>query len=72
MVFIPCTFHLPLIFPLTITTENAPCNVHFSDSVPVLLVSLVFAYLGSIDDNCEFVLILLFIVLIFFGPYFFL
>ena len=43
---------------------------HFSDSVPVLVVCLVFVFivflfLGSVVDSREFVVILLFIVLIF-------
>ena len=49
-------------FPLP--TEIPPCDVHFSDSVPVLVVCLVFVFnfLGSVVDSCEFVVILLFIV----------
>ena len=68
MLLIPCTF--PIILPLLLTTENPPCDVQFSDSVPVLVVCLVFVFLfvfwGSVVDSCDFVVILLFIVLIFF------
>ena len=59
-------------FPLP--TENPPCDLHSSDSVPVLVVCLVFVFivflsfifLGSFVDSCEIVVILLFIFLIFF------
>ena len=70
-----CTYHLCLLFPvpfltfspLPLPTDNPPCD-HFCDSVPVLVVSLVcFVFvLGSVVESCEFVVILLFIVLIFF------
>ena len=65
MLLIPCTFHpfTPLPFP----TDNPPCDLHFCDCVPVLLVCLVcFCFLGSVIESCEFVVILLFIVLIIF------
>ena len=40
MFLIPCTF--PFSPPLPLPTENPPCDVYFSDSVPVLVVCLVF------------------------------
>ena len=62
------------ILPLPLPTENPPCDVYFSDSVAVLVVCLVFVFIvvvlvvvfGSVVDSCEFVVILLFIVLTFF------
>ena len=68
VLLILCTFPpLPFHFP----TDNPPCDLHFCDSVPVLVVCLVhfwfcFHFLGSVVDSCEFVVILLFIVLIIF------
>ena len=50
-------------------TDNLPSDLHFCDSVPVLVICLgcfCFVFLGSIVDSSEFVAILLFIVLIFF------
>ena len=61
--------------PIPLSTENPLCDVHFSDSVPVLVVCLVFVFvdflflLGSFVDSCEFVVILLFIFFIFFFLY---
>ena len=60
MLLIPCTF--PPIVPLPLSTDNSPCHVHFSESVPVLVAFLVFVFLGSVVDSYEFVDILLFIV----------
>ena len=50
----PCLFYaqqLHFLFPVPFPpipphrhTENPPCDVHFSDSVPVLVVSLVFVF----------------------------
>ena len=64
MLLIPCTF--PPILCLPLPTENPLCDVHFCDSVPVLVVCLVFlfvCFLGSVVDSCcEFAVILLFIV----------
>ena len=58
---IPCTFSPFLPFPLA--ADNPPCDLHFCDSVPVLVVWLVhFFFLSSVVDSCEFVVILLFIV----------
>ena len=67
-----CTYHLcflfPVPFPLFSLTlfpiDNPPCDLHFCDSVPVLVVCFVFV-LGSVVNNYEFVVILLFIFLIF-------
>ena len=57
--------HSPLPFP----DDNPPCDLHFCVSVPVLVVCLVwfsFFFLGFVADSCEFVVILLFILLIIF------
>ena len=57
------------IFALLLPTDNGPYDLHFCDSVPVLVVCLVwlcFRFLDSVVDSCHFVVILLFIVLIFF------
>ena len=68
MLLVPCTFSS--IFPLAFPTDNPLCDLNFCDSVPVLVVCLVyvlgFFFLGSFVDSCEFVVILLFIVLIIF------
>ena len=45
-----CTYYLCFLFPvpflpfcpLPLPTNNPPCDLHFSDSVPVLVVPLVF------------------------------
>ena len=55
--------------------DNTPRDLHFYDSVPVLVVCLgffcfCFCFLDSVVDSCEFVAILMFIVLIFFFLYF--
>ena len=63
MLLSPCTFYPPSPHPLP--TDNPPCDLHFSGSVPVLVVCLV-CFLGLVVDSYEFVVILLFIVLIFF------
>ena len=47
-----CTYHLCFLFPvpfptfppLPFPTENPPCDLHFSGSVPVLVVCLVFVF----------------------------
>ena len=65
--FIPCTS--PPIFSLALPTDNPPYDVYLCDSVSVLVVSLVcfcFCFLGPVVDSCEFVVILLFILLIIF------
>ena len=56
--------------PLPLSTEIPPCDVHFSDSIPVVVICLVFFHcfsflLGSFVDSCEFVVILLVIFFIF-------
>ena len=69
------TYHLCLLFPVLfpshphhLPTDNPPCDPHFCDSVPVVVVCLVcfgFCFRFSCCF-CEFVIILLCIVLIFF------
>ena len=70
-----CTYHLCFLFPVPfpsfspspLPADNPPCDLHFCDSVPVLIVCLVLGVLlGTVVDSCEFIVILLFIVLIFF------
>ena len=69
-----CTYHFcllfpvpfPAFFPLRLSLENPLCDLHFCDSVPVLVVRLVMFFSGSVVDSCEFVVILLFILLMFF------
>ena len=52
-------------FPLP--GDNLPNNLHIYDSVPVLVVCLVyFCFFYSVVDSCDFVVILMFIVLIIF------
>ena len=63
---IPATF--PPFAPFSLPTDIPPNNLHIYDSVPVLLVCLV-CYLDSIIDSCEFIAILMFVVLIFFFLY---
>ena len=58
----PCTLSLILLLPLL--DDNPPNDLHIYDSVPVLLVCLVFQIQLLID--MYFFAILLFIVLIFF------
>ena len=59
-------------FPiLPLPADNLPCDLHFCDSVLVLVVCLVFFFLflfslRSVVASCEFVVILLFVFLIFF------
>ena len=65
MLLIPCIF--PPILPSPI--NNPPYDLHCCDSVPVLVVCLVWlfvCFLGSVVNSCKFVVILLFIVLILF------
>ena len=64
MLLTPCTFSLPCS-PL-LPAYNPPCDLHFCDSVLVVVSLVCFCFLGSVVDSCEFVVILLFIVLIFF------
>ena len=67
MLLIPCTFS-PILLP-HLPIDNPPCDLHFCDSVSVLvvcLVRLVFVSLGSVVDSCEFIVILLLLSSIFF------
>ena len=58
--------------PFPLPTEIPPCDVHFCDSVLVLLVCLVHfcfcfvSFLGLGVDHCEFVVTLLLVFFIFF------
>ena len=54
----------PPLSPSHSPTDNPPCDLHFCDSVLVLVVCLVCfcLFLGSVVDSCEFVVILLFII----------
>ena len=76
---LPClfsTYHLCYLFPvpfpsfpLPLPTDNPPCDLHFCDSVPVLLACIFFIclfVLGSVVDSCEFVVIFLCLVLMVF------
>ena len=51
MLLIPC---IVALCPATLSpTNNPPCVLHFCDSVPVLVVCLVFVFvLGSVVDSC--------------------
>ena len=51
------------LFPLP--NDNSPNDLHIYDSVSVQFVCLV-CFLDSVVDSCEFIAILMFIVLIFF------
>ena len=68
-VFTNLSFLIPAPFPHSpaspLSTDNPPNVLHICDSVPVLLVCSV-CYLNSIIDSCEFIAILMFIILIFF------
>ena len=64
-IFASYSLHLLPIPPFPFPTDNPPNDLHVYDSVPVLLHCLV-SYLPSIIDSCEFIAILMFIVLIFF------
>ena len=64
-------FLFPVPFPpfssFPLPADNPPNDLHLYHSVPVLVVCLVcFCFLNSVVDSCEFVVILMFIVLIFF------
>ena len=65
---IPCTFS-PFL-PFSLTADNPPCDLYFWDFILVLVVCLVcfrsYFFLGSVVDSCEFIVILMFIVSIFF------
>ena len=64
-----CTYHLCFLFPVpfpSFSPFSLPAdNLHIDDSVPVPVVCLVCFFLGSVDI-CEFIVILMFIVLNFF------
>ena len=68
-----CTYHscflilvpFSLFSPFCLPADNLPNDLHIYDSVPVLLICLV-CFLDSVVDSCEFVAIVMFIVLIFF------
>ena len=66
-----CTYKFLLLDPYTFSlilplpTGNYPNDLHIYDFVSVLLVCLVY-FLDSIVESCEFIAILVFIVLIFF------
>ena len=69
---LPYSTHLVPLFPPSppLLTDNPSCDLYFCSSVPVLVVCLVCVcvfVLGSVVDSCEFVVILLFLVLIFFS-----
>ena len=46
---------LPQLLPFPLPTDNPPYDLYFCESVPVLVVCLVFVFLGSVIDSCEFV-----------------
>ena len=55
MLLIPCTF--APILPPPYPADNPPCDLHFCDSLPVLVVCLVcFCFLGLVVDSCHFTL----------------
>ena len=69
------TYHLcylvsvlsPPLSPSHSPVDNPPCDLHFCDSVPVLVICLVcfcFLFFYLVVNSCEFVVILLFIILI--------
>ena len=65
MLLNPCTFSP--FSPFHLPADNPPNNLHICDFVPVLVVCLVcFCFLDAVTDSFEFVVILMFIVLIFF------
>ena len=39
-----CPVPFPSILPLSLPTDNPPCYLHFCDSLPVLVVCLVFLF----------------------------
>ena len=55
-------FLLSPFFPSHSPADNPPCDLHFCDSLTILVVCLGFFFLGSVVDSCEFIVILLFIV----------
>ena len=72
-----CTYHFyflfpvpfPPFFPFLLPADNSPNDLHAYDCVPVLAVCLIyicFCFLDLIVDSCDFVVMLMFIILIFF------
>ena len=74
-----CIYQLRFLFfvpfaplsPLPIPTYNPPCDLHFCESIPVLVFCLVcfcfgVFFLGFVVDNCEFVILLIIVLIIFF------
>ena len=63
-----CMHHSLLFIPFPSPTENHPCDLHFCDSVLVLVVCFFSfsSFFRFSFDSCEFIVILLFILLIFF------
>ena len=62
---IPAPF--PPFSPFPLLADNPPNEIRIYDSISVLVVCLVFvSFFRSSVDSCEFVVILLFIVLTFF------
>ena len=61
-------FHVHPLLLRPLPADNPPCDLHFCDSVPILLlcsVRLCFCFLLAWGvDSCDFVVILLFVVLI--------
>ena len=53
MLLIPCTF--PPFSSLPLPTDNPPCDLHFCDSVPVLVVCLVcFCFLARKENTVTY------------------
>ena len=48
MLLVSCTFSPPIL-PLSLPTDNPPCDVHFSESVPVLVICLVFGFVFQVQ-----------------------
>ena len=48
MLLILCIFS-PI---LPLTSDNPPCDLHFCDSVPVLVVCLLFVFVGFFRFSC--------------------
>ena len=69
-----CTYPIMLLNPYTFTpffpfplpAGNPPNDLHIYESSPVLVVCFCLCFLDSVVDSCEFIVILICIVLIFF------
>ena len=67
-------FPIALLSPFSLPADNPPNDLYIYDSVLVLVVYFVFSFLSSsffffldsVADSCEFFIILMFMVLIFF------